>query len=143
MIGLAHGFSENLRVSNDYPQLLTWLLENVSGEDDSHTRLFSLLLLYALLPKLSGENHIDAALRVVRTIRIANMADLDRLGNDESSLDKENALKNVVLKPSSPSTTQRLQLMLLTSLAATPCPQDRQTEWFLPENDVSSSFMIF
>ena len=132
-------FVENFRVSNLYPEVLAWLLENVSNANEVHTRLFALLVLRALLDSLSGENRIDASLKFMNTINVANLSGLEKLGEEQNALDEEIALKNIVSKPSSRTTTQRLQFMILISIAATPRPQNRQLEWFPSQQNVRIS----
>ncbi|EJD05052.1 uncharacterized protein FOMMEDRAFT_105292 [Fomitiporia mediterranea MF3/22] len=127
---LTKKLAENIKTSNDYSILLTWLLKNISEGTDAHTRLFSLLISRALLTNLSGENHIDAALDVLQTMNPSSLDGSDKIGDDENALDEETALKHVVLKPSSRATARRLQLMILCSLAATPIPQNRSLDWF-------------
>ena len=111
---------ENIKVSDTYQDLLSWLLESSSDERDAHSRLFSLLVLLILLPGLSGEQRVDASLRFLNAVGITSM---DALGDDEGALDEESTLRGVVAKPNSRTTTQRLQLMIMTRIASMPCPQ--------------------
>ncbi|KAL5525140.1 UTP10 [Sanghuangporus sanghuang] len=129
---LTNCLAENFRVSNDYRELLAWLLENIADERDAHTRLFCLLVLRSLLPSLSGVDRVDASFRTLNTM---SMEGMNRLGDDEDVLDEQSSLKSVVAKPHSRVATQRLRFMVLMLIASTPRPQGRELEWFISENE--------
>ncbi|KAL5520451.1 hypothetical protein ACEPAG_9675 [Sanghuangporus baumii] len=129
---LTKRLAENFRVSNDYRELLAWLLENMADDRDAHTRLFCLLILRSLLPSLSGVDRVDASFKFVNTM---SMEGIDRLEDDEDVLDEQSSLKNVIAKPNSRCTTHRLRFMVLILIASTPRPQGRELEWFISENE--------
>ncbi|KAI5117129.1 hypothetical protein M0805_007713 [Coniferiporia weirii] len=134
---LAKQLAENIKASDDYPVLLAWLLTGISDEGDAHRRLFALIITRALLLSLTGEHKIEAAYKVLQTIKI-EAGDVGKLGENEGEFDEasfeEAAAKAVALKPSSRSATQRLQLLILSSIPAIQCPPGVQVEWFSPNS---------
>lgn len=138
-------YSENFKASDDYPELLSWLLSKISSnETDTHTRLFALLISRALLTTLSGVDHIDAALKMVRAIIAANegLGGAGKNGEDGDEMDEDAIMKGVVMKPSSRATAQRLVRGIFKDVASTPAPMNGPIEWFISDDSVSRIYFV-
>ncbi|THH02630.1 hypothetical protein EW145_g6726 [Phellinidium pouzarii] len=133
---LAKQLAENIITSNEYSTLFAWLLEGVADEDDVHRRLFALTVTRALLVILTGEDKIVAAYKVLKVIRVVEAGDLGKQGEDDSEFNEvvfeEAAARSAVLKPSSRSATQRLQLSILTFIPSIRRLATDQVDWFSP-----------
>ncbi|KAH9054895.1 hypothetical protein EDB87DRAFT_1644309 [Lactarius vividus] len=124
-LAVASRMAETIFVSTEHDKLFDSLLLKLS-DPDPHTRNLGYLIARALLGKLSGENLVNAAQRVLDVMAIPTLEDFGGFTKGTDTLQEflydANLGTNVVLKPQSRNTLHWLQTSLLCAIPVLPRP---------------------
>ncbi|KAF8889071.1 hypothetical protein BD779DRAFT_1714897 [Infundibulicybe gibba] len=141
-------FLGNILSSSNTTLHITNILDGLTGTDP-HPRSFYYLILRALLSQSSGKRQIGIAHRVLATLKLESLPEIDdSLGGDQL-LEVSNFLwksnKSVVAKPASKNTLHLLQLSIISSLLSIPSPVGVSPDWFsntsTPSKEPSCSYV--
>ncbi|KAJ6578862.1 hypothetical protein DFH09DRAFT_980162 [Mycena vulgaris] len=125
--------AENMMASNQYSAHFSTLIRN-TRETEPHVRILALLVLRALLARLSGERQIHAAKQALEAINLQRLPDVDTSSMGSQTLPEflnESTLgKMVVHKLTSKNTTHWLQVSILALVPAIPRPTGLVLDWF-------------
>ncbi|KAL0575096.1 snoRNA-binding rRNA-processing protein utp10 [Marasmius crinis-equi] len=108
---LAARIAENILSSNNYPEHLNTLIAKLTDENP-HARVLGYLIAKGLVARLSGEHQVAAAQQVLDSLSLEQLATLEER-KDDISEDLDNVERNLVLKPSSKSTSSWIQASVL------------------------------
>ncbi|KAF8525719.1 armadillo-type protein [Gautieria morchelliformis] len=142
-LSVASCIAGNIVASNAYPRHLNMLLCLLSSSD-AHTTNICYLILRSLLNQLSGEHQVDAAQRILSSMGIQSLDVFQGVMAGATTLQEvisnDMLLKGVILKPSSPGITRRLQVAILALLPIVQQPVDVKIDW-LGDGPLNSSDM--
>ncbi|KAH9837712.1 armadillo-type protein [Rhodofomes roseus] len=131
-LALSAKMADNILASNNYSHLfglLMWKLQ----DPNPHARSLAYLTARALLSRLSGEHQIDAAHAIIRATGLESlegMGEFMRTVTDLTAfLHDMSVASAVVLKPSSQSTLQRLQISILAMMPVIARPAGVHLDW--------------
>ena len=137
-----------MQASDDFDTIVQWILESIlpgpsSAPNDSHLRLFALLVGGTLASNLKGDHQIETSRRLLEAL--SKNAELSGFEGDSVQEDFNEAVfedglfKSVVLKPNSRTTLQKAQLRLIARISSAKHPQlGEQVNWFCDTANVSA-----
>ncbi|KZT68072.1 hypothetical protein DAEQUDRAFT_348588 [Daedalea quercina L-15889] len=131
-LALSAKMADNILGSNNYSHLFELLLGKLQ-DPNPHARALAYLTVRALLSRLSGEHQIDAAHAVIRATGLETLEGMGEfmrgVENLTAFLHDMSVVTAIVLKPSSQSTLQRLQVSVLAMMPVIPRPTGVTLDW--------------
>ncbi|EKM74924.1 hypothetical protein AGABI1DRAFT_123475 [Agaricus bisporus var. burnettii JB137-S8] len=140
---LSTKIAQNVLVSNHLFDHLSVLLSTLQSTDP-HARALGYLVTRALLSKLSGEHQVNAAAKVLETMKLEEIGGIEDLPADHDKfLDmlQEISDKNVILKPSRQGTLSWLQVSLIATICSIPSPERLVVNWLCDQSQVGPYYV--
>ncbi|KAF7307826.1 U3 small nucleolar RNA-associated protein 10 [Mycena kentingensis (nom. inval.)] len=142
---VAAKLAENIIASDQFSAHLNAFIRKIQ-DADPHTRVFALLIVRELVERLEGDHQIDAASQALEAINIQTLPEVDenklKDQNVEDFLSRANLHRLVVHKATSQSTTNWLQISLLSLIPTIPRPSGVILDWFVDSADTDTYIRI-
>ncbi|THU93396.1 hypothetical protein K435DRAFT_779869 [Dendrothele bispora CBS 962.96] len=133
-LAISAKMAENVLASNNYRVHLDIVLLKAKDSKNAHACLFGLLILRALLERLSGEHQVEVGHRILNDVlnhEVLIEFGMSAFSGEEVAerLDEVTLAQNAVVKPNSKNTSLWLQLSLITVMARFTIPDGLRIDW--------------